>query len=113
MAVVYPNSTPVVVRTDTGVDIINVVGDDLSTPTVIQRSVGYTVALITHGSGGNAVRLPSDAEVGDVVECHGMSSGHTAVRPPDSETINGSSSAFNFIGGVIIRKVSETDWRSL
>jgi hypothetical protein len=133
--VVDPAGTPVPVYNRSGTTIVSVSGGlrsegigDEGTP--IPRSSGYTVALAgmpdnTH----NVFKLPSGAEIGDVVELHaipatGVGQG-VMLFPPNGESVNRQAASTgtndNTVAGTsvtpdqgrVFRKVSSTNWRAV
>jgi hypothetical protein len=132
--VVDPTGTPAIVYNRSGTTIATVVGGTTSTPSFpignegidIPRLSETTVVLgnTVPNSGNDVVfRLPTDAEIGDIVEVYYLGGGSQTpwVFPqvgdqiiPSSESSTGTNSAAGFnIGqpfGSRFRKVSSSTW---
>jgi len=134
--VVSPASSPIPVYNRSGETIVSLTGGNVSSGNPIgndgvsiPRYSGRTVALMTPQSGADGfvgvVVLPSDAEIGDVVEvfcvAESSGSGMVAVFPPVSSSIgvlsastgtdSSSYSAVQIGQGRIYRLVSSTNWQ--
>lgn len=112
--VVDPGGTPVLVYNRSGTTIVEVVGG--STPTPIPHVSCWTVALVTNTVGNDKVELPSNAEIGDVVEVYpiaGGPDGEVALPSGDSFFTYGGSSSLPPEAGVIFRKVTSTKWAAI
>lgn len=129
MAVVSsPSGTPSIVygAGDVTIDVLTAGASLFASCTVnIVRYCPHTVVTVTSiasdGHGNGSVILPTNSQVGDVVEVHastGMSGGFTvnpaAIYPPTGETILGAAEPNNvYEYHVVLRKVSSTDWMPL
>jgi hypothetical protein len=119
--VVDPSGTPVPVYNRSGVTIVAITANNAGDPsqdnaTAIPRHSGLTVALVTCPDNNNrAVKLPSDAEIGDVVEVYQMSSSYPAVYAESGGATIGILNATDFINvsGGIFRKVASGRWQAV
>lgn len=110
--VVDPLGTPAPVYNRSGTAIVSVTAND-TTPPSIPRVSGWTVALVATGQDDRAVKLPSGADIGDVVEVY-VATGtafQASVHPPSSETIHGSSTPADVSSGRLFRKTGSSDWQ--
>lgn len=87
--IIDPLGNPVIVYNRDGTALIEMDAPSSST-TDIPRVSGHTIAVVTVVGTGNAeVRLPADAEVGDVVEIYNTSDPWSPIiRAPTGETIS-------------------------
>lgn len=122
MAVIYqPSGTPTIIygASDTTIDVITAGASRFADCTVyIIRYSAYTVVGVTqvvdaYGSGG--VILPSDAQIGDVIELYNTEPtagpvGNINTWAASGETINGLIGIGEPIHRMIIRKTSPTNW---
>lgn len=123
-----PGGTPVPVYNRSGTTLValnaanvNVGGTPSSNPSdyaPITRYSGWTVALATTGNFTSGVRLPDDAEVGDLVEVHCVLGTATSllVIAASGDTISAGSPNFvtitvNVAAGKLFRKTSATNWQ--
>jgi hypothetical protein len=119
VTVVDPNGTPAPVYTRSGTTIQSIVaaGNNSfvdATPIVAVSGWSIVMAQATDTPAfETGVILPSDTQIGDVVELY--AGGYTViVFPPTGQTINGISSQQVGPGAaVIFRKLSATEWRTL
>lgn len=123
--VVDPLGTPTPIYNRSGVAIIpslTAQGTTSSDAAIIPTVSGHTVVIVSAaGHSGYGVMLPSGADIGDVVELYcanlnGSAASAILAYAPSGETLNsGNSDTVNFIPGqgVMLRKVSSTDWESL
>lgn len=117
--VLDPLGTPSPSYNRSGTTIIGLVGGTHGSPTPIPLVSGITIVIVTPDvSNNNTVELPIGADVGDVVEVYPETQGtggkgYNAV-PPSGETVGGGAvTGASGIFGVILRKVSSTDWRGI
>lgn len=133
--VVDPLGTPSVTYNRSGTSIVSVIGGATSGSTgstgigndanPIPRVSQTTVALVTTSFGPThniLVRLPDDAEVGDVVEVYRNISSTEgpmvfpnvgeaiSLHPASTGTNNAASTIVNDNSGLVFRKVSSTLW---
>lgn len=110
--VLDPGGTPAVIysRSGTTIDNVTATGTNQSTAAPITRYCGWTIVMIaTSGSAG--VRLPANAEVGDLVELHADSGGSFLVWPSSGDQImyggvnNADSGAH-----ILYRYISTNNW---
>jgi hypothetical protein len=91
------------------IKIISITGGSSSSPADIDSGNPCIVAIVNSGY----CRLPSGAEIGDIVEVYGAeSSGAVFIVPPSSESFIASDAAPHIIkyGGAFFRKVAATKW---
>lgn len=119
VTVVNPGASETTIYNRSGTTIVSVTGGEagVGQGTSIPRQSEVTCALVTFGAGGlNGVLLPSDAEIGDVVEVYNLSAASPStvvIVQPDA-----SSSWWASWGGVAIeatfcsvfRKIAATQW---
>lgn len=121
---VDPFGTPSVTYNRSGVSIVSVAanGNTQATATEIPAASGHTVAIITGITDNQhlGVLLPSDAEIGDVVEIYidpSTTGNSTTVYPPSGESIGKATADLSFgvsgNAGALFRKVSPTNWQVL
>lgn len=71
--IVNPSGTPTIIYNRSGTTIVTVTptgNNSQAGAAAIPRSSGRTVALCAPSAGQNSVIMPSDAEVGDIVEVY-------------------------------------------
>lgn len=110
--VVDPTGTPVPVYNRGGMTIVFLIGGDESPPTPIPHVSGHTVVVTTPGMDGNNYELPTNAEIGDVVEIRGNG---VDVRAAVGESVRGAAGgggggATGVGFGTTFRKISATEW---
>jgi hypothetical protein len=114
--VVDPSGTPVPVFNRSGVTIVSVsaTGTTQGAAAAISAASGQTIALVTISENNTAVKLPSTADIGDLVEVYAFG-GTVKVFPSSGETLNGNSNAQDVqdVYGRLFRKVSATAWKPL
>lgn len=124
-AVVDPNGTPAPVYTRSGTTIQTIAasGNTLMSATPIVAPSGHSVVIVTtvdneFTDDDQAVALPDDAQIGDVVEVYQYGQASVIVFTPTGESIGtpgGGTTSSNTLdsGGhaAIFRKVSATIWR--
>lgn len=114
-----PLGTPVPSYNRSGTTIIGLVGGTHGAPTPIPLVSGTTVVIVAPDmSNNNTVELPTGADVGDVVEVYPETQGSGGkafyVVPPSGETIGGGAvSGESGLYGIVLRKISSTDWRGI
>lgn len=117
--VVDPLGTPVPIFNRGGLAIIEVdaVGDTPTSGPIIPAFCGHLIAVITSTENNYAVRLPTDAEVGDLIEVYldpSSAFGAAVVWSQTGEGIGTSSGPSSMsIGsatGAFLRKVTDTLW---
>lgn len=118
--VVDPAGTPVAIFNKSGTAIIDMaVTMGPSEPLIpIPSLAGKTIVRVTIsgpvGGGDGGLELPSDAEIGDVVEIANISTTYVwgVAYAPSGETINGDTAGQSIPASYMrITKISTTDWR--
>lgn len=112
--VLSPSSSPSVFYNGSGVTIDNITaaGSTQADATAIVRFSGCTVLMLYSDDTSKGIKLPADANVGDLVEIHAI--GYSAkTYPPSGESISGyaADAPYPGLNDVIYRKVSATNWR--
>ncbi len=120
MTVVYPSWNVTVERNRSAMNIVTLTAGplDQSTATAIPGGYEYTVVTSFADTGANqlALRLPSDAEIGDAIEVHSSlpNAGTLRVFPPTGESINGTAANTEVfvaaLNGRIFRKTASASW---
>lgn len=119
VTVVDPNGTPAPVYTRSGVTLQTIAGNGstLGSATPIVALSGHTIVIVetTNSPLDEAVVLPDDAQIGDLVEVYSKEDGGPGalVFPPSGEDIGqpASKRASQGGSGCLFRKVSATQWR--
>jgi hypothetical protein len=116
--IIDPHGTPEPVYTRSGTTIQTIAGNGttLGAATPIIGLSGYSVVIVeaTSSPANQAVVLPDDAQIGDVVEVYSATGGAAAiVFPPTGETIGQPASLTLQPGGtgILLRKIAATAWR--
>lgn len=111
--IINPAGSPTIVYNKSGTTIVSVTanGETQADATSIPRLSGVTVANVTLPDSSNlSVKLPSDAEIGDVVEVYGPGFN---VFPESGSTIVGGFVNDKIVplqNGLIFRKLGPTLW---
>lgn len=125
ITVVDPGGTPVPVynKGDQTVVQVNATGSNKGGAASWTRYSRHTILLATSTSdpgGGDhqGVALPTNADIGDVVEIYNVTSSNLSINvyPGGSDTMNGGSGgmqAIQFNKGLLFRRITATDWRNL
>lgn len=123
VTVVDPGGTPIPVYSPSGITIQTVSGAGTggfnsagqSSAAQLVRYTDHSVYLV---ASGNGIRLPNDAQVGDVVEIHEWT--NFAIFTVSGETISNTTVTGQTFGAgdgpppcVILRKVSSTNWEPM
>lgn len=108
--VVDPLGTPVIIYNRSGVAIVEIEAAN-SPVEVVPRVCGHMVVLVTTTQSSSHVQLPSDAEIGDVVEVHLVNETHVKVfmDTPSGESIIFTGEVHHGTG-CLFRKLSSTLW---
>lgn len=111
--IVDPSGTPTVIynRFGTTIDLITATGTNQSTAAQIVRYSGWTIVLITT-SAGAGVKLPANAEVGDLVELHPDSGGGNFLVWPSSgdQIMYGGTNNADSGSHILYRYISANNW---
>lgn len=94
------------------VTIISITGgSSSSSPTDVESGHPWVIAIVSGGI-QNYCRLPSGAEIGDVVEMYSSGDNMSFISPPDGEAFlkSDASPKVRTDAGTIFRKVSATKW---
>lgn len=111
-------TTPIYNQIGLTIDTLTATGTDASTGAPIERSGGTTVVVVSSTETDHAVVLPSDAEIGDIVEVHQLDAGsdsNVTICAPSGTNFGATSLLLTrTIGGStgIFRKLSATLWGS-
>jgi hypothetical protein len=110
-----PSGTPTIIYNRDGltVDAISGNGTTSGSATAMTRYCQHTVVSVTVTTNNTAVKLPTGAEIGDVVEVYNVAGFPLApdVFPPSGETLVNSNTDISCTGGgAIFRKVTSTSW---
>ncbi len=122
--IIDPSGTPIPVYNRGGITIVEVTANGVTTgsATEVPAVSGHTVVLVTTTSSPtdqSAVRLPSGAEIGDVVELyHVNNDAHIIVFPPTGERLGFRTTDESFImnagenpgAGAMFRKTKSDRW---
>jgi hypothetical protein len=111
VTVVDPTGTPVPVYNRSGTTIVSLTGSS-GTPTPIPHLGGTTVVLTNRGTpSGDAYELPSNAEIGDVVQIFAADNNGPDAYAASGDVIlpNLGSRSMTASGG-FFRKVSANGW---
>jgi hypothetical protein len=114
--VVDPGGTPSIIynRDGTTISSLASAGTNQSTAAQIVRYSGWDIVLVTYNAGAG-VKLPSNSEIGDIVELHLDVVGLGIECYPESGAqinFNGANSSFAF-SQMLFRKVAAGSWVSL
>jgi hypothetical protein len=112
--IVNPSGTPSIVYSEEGttIDSLTAAGTNQSTAAPIVRYSKLTVVILSQdGLNAGGVTLPTDSEVGDVVECHAVNA--VVIYPPSGASLNGSTSNTVVIGNASFRLVAADTWYSI
>lgn len=116
MTVVDPGGSPIPIYNRDGLTVANVTanGTTAGSGTAITRYSGWTVALVATSTGNQAVVLPSDAEIGDLVEVYStLNNGAQAiVFPPSGQSFLAGFSSHSALpgDGALFRYVATDTW---
>jgi hypothetical protein len=117
--VIDPAGTPIPVFNKNGATIVSVTpnGTVRSGATEIPNLSGLTIALVDPDASNTAVKLPSNGDIGDVIEVYCLSDSHDVkIYSPDSQYIGAGASAVNgdaFTGGfkaAVFRRIAADRW---
>ena len=104
-----PSGAPSIIFNRGGVTIAIAEGPEVSGETSPLDIQCYSQVTVVTGSGW--LRLPSDAEVGDVVEIFTNVDSGVYLAVPDGETMRGETISGGFpVQNSIFRKVSASNW---
>ncbi len=93
------------------IDTYTASGTDNTSPTPIARNSPHSIALVSGDENNIAVSLPTNAQIGDIVELHSMTGQTMKVYPVGSDELFPTASFFWFEGGAwYVRKISSTMW---
>lgn len=113
------SGSPTVVynKSGTTIDIIVGSGTTQGGATPITQYGGNTIVLASRGAGGGddiAIKLPSGAEIGDIVQVIAIdgSGNSVAIYPPSGEEIwaQGTNNGFGVAGSSVFRKITSNRW---
>lgn len=98
----------------TNIVSVTVAGSSQGTSTQLTTNDGWSIFKVTGGSvGGNGVVLPTDAEIGDIVEIH-VISGSCIVYPESGGEINASGANTGIeMAHAFIRRTASGEWHGL
>lgn len=97
----------------TTLDNITAAGTNSATATQITRGADWTIVIVTVPSSNNGVILPSNSELGDLIEIHSEpGSAGVTIYPDSGSTFDGSSSAL-FASTLLLRKTASNVWSAV
>lgn len=111
VTVTSPSSNPIPIYNRSGITIDTVIWGPQTSPSQIVRTSGHTCVVVLKSTGvdDQFVKLPSDAEVGDVVEVY-CDNAPLVVAPSSLISIIGNTN-YNIWGGAgFYRLLSNTSW---
>lgn len=110
MTTVLNGSTIIYNRDGTTIDTLTAQGNNSgSSSATIVRSAEVTVVILTAVGTDYACNLPSNAEVGDIIEIFSTENNGWVYLPSGDTFIDGTAS-FGWGASVRVRKVSATEW---
>jgi len=120
VTVVDPSGSPEPVFNRSGTTIVEVTGSGTTqmSATAIPSVSGWTIAIVQATDTpqvDQAVTLPDNAEIGDIVEVYNVIGGYPAlVFPPAGQSLNsGGQVTIDQSRGRMFRQVGATLWRSM
>jgi hypothetical protein len=112
--IVDPGGSPSVIYSSDATTIASVTsaGTTQGNATQLVKYSAWNVVLVTSGGGTSGVKLPSNADIGDVFEVHNAASGFGGKLYPESgaEINNLGTNEYASLD-VVVRKVSSGNWK--